>query len=88
MAYLLRFSLVDNCYYFRIGDGGDPEEFDRAVQVIKQWIPLNERRWNSEKGFWEVKATQQNEKKLVAIFENGRRCINKAKGQDHQLRLF
>ena len=88
MAILQRFSLYDGNYYFRIRDNGgiDHEEFDRAVELIKQWIPLKERRWDSK--FWEIKATEENKKKLSAIFENGRRCINKEKVKSLQLRMF
>lgn len=62
----------------------DSDEFRGTLAALKE-IPLEERNWIEEEKCWEVLKTSENERKLAAIFENGRTCIEALK---NQLRMF
>ena len=85
MAKMLDFREVRGTWYKFNFRAIDSDEFRSALAALKGLIPLVERNWIEEEKCWEVLKTPANERKLVAIFENGRTCIETLK---YQLRMF
>jgi len=84
MAKMLDFREVRGSWYKFSFRAIDSDEFRGALAALKE-IPLDERNWLEGEKCWEVLKTLANERKLAAIFENGRTCIETLK---HQLRMF
>lgn len=84
MAKMLDFREVRGTWYKFSFRAIDSDDFRGALAALKE-ISLDERNWIEEERSWEVLKTPANERKLAAIFENGRTCIEALKSQ---LRIF
>jgi len=84
MAKLFDFREVRGNWYKFSFRAIDSDEFRGSLAALKE-IPLNERNWIEGEKYWEVLKTPANERRLAAIFENGRTCIETLK---YQLRMF
>ena len=83
MAVMQDFREQDGYYVFRWKARG--EEFYQRLRELKALIPLEQRRFDSETKLWSVEVTDQNERTLKLLFENGESCIETTKSQ---LKLF
>jgi len=65
----------ENLYFNFTGDG---DEFWRALDFLKEDIPVNERSWSDDDELWTVKRSPDNKLVLRRIFANGECCILRA----------
>lgn len=68
-AILQNFDADEESFTFNFTAKGD--EWWRALDFMKDAIPVNERSWSDEDQLWTVKRTRENEDILRRIFANG-----------------
>jgi len=83
VAKLLDFRVEGGRYVFRWRAPGD--DFYKCLWKLKERIPFTQRSFDGETRFWSVGVNDHNRSVLMALFENGRSCIETAEAQ---LRLF
>ena len=75
-AILQDFDADEESFTFNFTADGD--EWWRALDFLKEDIPVGERSWSDSEQLWTVRRTRDNEDVLRRIFANGECCILRA----------